>query len=62
MCHHARIKADYQDFFREHGAIISLKRFSELFWKKGETMATGPRSRRLSARHSGVCATRTNSI
>jgi hypothetical protein len=34
MCHHAQIKADYQDFFREHGAIISLKRFSELFWKK----------------------------
>ncbi|MEO7067591.1 MAG: SOS response-associated peptidase family protein [Rhodanobacter sp.] len=34
MCYSAQIKADYHDFLREHGATISLKRFSELFWEK----------------------------
>lgn len=34
MCYSAQIKADYHDFLREHGAAISLKRFSELFWEK----------------------------
>jgi putative SOS response-associated peptidase YedK len=34
MCYSAQIKADYHDFLREHGAIVSLKRFSELFWEK----------------------------
>ncbi|MEO9077774.1 MAG: hypothetical protein ABI268_00545 [Rhodanobacter sp.] len=34
MCYSAQIKADYHDFLREHGAVISLKRFSELFWEK----------------------------
>ena len=34
MCYSAQIKADYHDFRREHGATISLKRFSELFWEK----------------------------
>jgi putative SOS response-associated peptidase YedK len=34
MCYSAQIKADYHDFLREHGAVISLKRFSALFWEK----------------------------
>jgi putative SOS response-associated peptidase YedK len=34
MCYSAQIKADYHDFLREHGATLSLKRFSELFWEK----------------------------
>ncbi|MEO5830020.1 MAG: SOS response-associated peptidase family protein [Rhodanobacter sp.] len=34
MCYSAQIKADYHDFLREHGAVISLKHFSELFWEK----------------------------
>ena len=34
MCYSAQIKADYHDFMRDHGATISLKRFSELFWEK----------------------------
>lgn len=34
MCYSAQIKADYHDFLREQGAVISLKRFSELFWEK----------------------------
>ncbi len=34
MCYSAQIKADYHDFLREYGAVISLKRFSELFWEK----------------------------
>ena len=34
MCYSAQIKADYHHFVREHGAEISLKRFSELFWEK----------------------------
>ncbi len=36
MCYSAQIKADYHHFIREHGAEISLKRFSELFWEKRE--------------------------
>lgn len=36
MCYSAQIKADYHDFLREHGAVVSLKRFSELFWTKRE--------------------------
>ncbi len=34
MCYSAQIKADYHEFVRDRGAIISLKRFSELFWEK----------------------------
>jgi putative SOS response-associated peptidase YedK len=34
MCYSAQIKADYHHFVREHGAEVSLKRFSELFWEK----------------------------
>lgn len=34
MCYSAQIKADYHVFLREHGATLSLKRFSELFWEK----------------------------
>lgn len=34
MCYSAQIKADYHVFLREYGAVISLKRFAELFWEK----------------------------
>lgn len=34
MCYSAQIKADYHQFQREWGAVISLKRFTELFWRK----------------------------
>jgi putative SOS response-associated peptidase YedK len=34
MCYSAQIQADYRKFVREWGAIISLKRFVELFWEK----------------------------
>lgn len=34
MCYSAQIEADYDKFVRTYGAIISLKRFVELFWEK----------------------------
>lgn len=34
MCYSAQIKADYHHFLREWGAVISIKRFVELFWEK----------------------------
>ncbi|RDI99682.1 hypothetical protein DVT68_02220 [Dyella solisilvae] len=34
MCYSAQIKADYHDFVRTWGAVISIKRFVELFWEK----------------------------
>ncbi|PMQ04148.1 hypothetical protein DyAD56_15785 [Dyella sp. AD56] len=34
MCYSAQIEADYDKFVREWGAIISIKRFTELFWEK----------------------------
>jgi len=34
MCYSAQIKADYHHFVREWGAVISIKRFVELFWEK----------------------------
>jgi hypothetical protein len=34
MCYSAQIKADHHDFVRQWGAIVSLKRFAELFWEK----------------------------
>lgn len=34
MCYSAQIKADYHHFMREWGAVISIKRFVELFWEK----------------------------
>jgi len=34
MCYSAQIKADYHLFVRQWGAVISIKRFVELFWEK----------------------------
>ena len=34
MCYSAQIKADYHQFQREWGAVVSLERFTELFWRK----------------------------
>ncbi len=34
MCYSAQIKADYHHFVREWGAVVSIKRFAELFWEK----------------------------
>jgi putative SOS response-associated peptidase YedK len=34
MCYSAQIKADYGHFVRQYGAIISIKRFVELFWER----------------------------
>ncbi|MFC4527067.1 hypothetical protein [Dyella halodurans] len=34
MCYSAQIEADYDKFVREWGAVISIKRFVELFWGK----------------------------
>ena len=34
MCYSAQIEADYDKFVRVFGAVISLKRFVELFWEK----------------------------
>ena len=34
MGYSAQIDADYDKFVREWGAVISLKRFVELFWEK----------------------------
>lgn len=34
MCYSAQIEADYDKFVREFGAIISLRRFVEVFWEK----------------------------
>ncbi len=34
MCYSAQIKADYHQFQRDWGAAVSLKRFTELFWRK----------------------------
>ena len=34
MCYSAQIKADYHQFQRDWGAVISLERFAELFWSK----------------------------
>lgn len=36
MCYSAEIKADYKLFVRLYGAVISVKRFVELFWEKTE--------------------------
>jgi len=36
MCYSAQVEADYDRFVREYGAIISIKRFVELFWEKRE--------------------------
>ncbi|MHA6203721.1 SOS response-associated peptidase family protein [Dyella soli] len=36
MCYSAEIKADYKLFVRIYGAVISIKRFTELFWEKRE--------------------------
>ncbi|AIF48146.1 SOS response-associated peptidase family protein [Dyella japonica] len=34
MCYSAQVEADYEKFVRTYGAIISIKRFVELFWEK----------------------------
>lgn len=34
MCYSAQIEADYNKFVREWGAVMSLKRFTDLFWEK----------------------------
>lgn len=34
MCYSAQIEADYDQFVRIYGAVISLRRFVELFWEK----------------------------
>ena len=34
MCYSAQIKADFHHFVREWGAVVSMKRFVELFWEK----------------------------
>ena len=34
MCYSAQIEADYHHFVREWGAVVSMKRFVELFWEK----------------------------
>lgn len=34
MCYSAQIEADYDKFVREFGAVISMKRFVEMFWEK----------------------------
>lgn len=36
MCYSAQIQADYRHYVREWGAVVSLKRFVELFWEKHE--------------------------
>lgn len=34
MCYSADVEKDYDKFVREHGAILSLRRFAELFWER----------------------------
>lgn len=34
MCYSAQIKADYQRFVREYGAVLSIKDFFDLFWRR----------------------------
>ncbi len=34
MCYSAQIEADFRKFEREYGAILSYRRFVELFWEK----------------------------
>jgi putative SOS response-associated peptidase YedK len=34
MCYSAQITADYLRFIREHGAVLSLQDFYELFWRR----------------------------
>lgn len=36
MCYSAQIKADYTRFVREYGAILSIKDFFDLFWRRLE--------------------------
>lgn len=40
MCYSARIQADYLRFVRRHGAILSLKEFLDLFWRRAHEEAT----------------------
>ncbi|MEO8808885.1 MAG: SOS response-associated peptidase family protein [Rhodanobacter sp.] len=53
MCYSAQIKADFHQFQREWGALISLERFAELFWSKrhdGQWVKI-PRAMREAFRH-----------
>lgn len=34
MCYSAKIRADYKQFVRDFGAVLSLKSFYELFWRR----------------------------
>lgn len=34
MCYSAQIKADYSRFVREYGAVLSIKDFFDLFWRR----------------------------
>jgi putative SOS response-associated peptidase YedK len=36
MCYSAQIKADYTRFVREYGAVLSIKDFFDLFWRRLE--------------------------
>jgi putative SOS response-associated peptidase YedK len=53
MCYSAQIKADYHQFQREWGAIVSLERFTELFWHKRRDgqWARIPKAMREAFRH-----------
>lgn len=45
MCYSAQIKADYSRFVREYGAVLSIKDFFDLFWRRlGDPTMVVPRA------------------
>jgi len=45
MCYSAQIKADYSRFVREYGAVLSIKDFFDLFWRRlGDPTMVIPRA------------------
>ena len=34
MCYSAQIRADYKRFFREFGAVLSLRAFAKLYYER----------------------------
>lgn len=36
MCYSAQIEADYKRYVRDFGALLSIKEFYDLFWRRNE--------------------------
>lgn len=58
MCYSAQIQADYREFVRQYGALVSMSRFVELFWRRRRdgTWVRIPRGMREAFRQSDGAA------